>query len=74
MVQVNTPSRPRHVRGAARTDAETRAGPGDVGASEAPRPLPRSDQYRRRNSEAGPFTLAIVCLGALVVALLWAIL
>ncbi|RVT83432.1 hypothetical protein DXV76_14440 [Rhodobacteraceae bacterium CCMM004] len=52
---------------------EVRAGPGDAGASDAPRALPETPQDRRTKRNATPFAAAVVAVGVAMVALWWAI-
>ena len=52
---------------------DVRAGPGDAGATDRPEELPKTARDRRSDRVAGPFTIATVLVGALVVLLLWAL-
>ncbi|MBY6201842.1 hypothetical protein KUV65_10745 [Maritalea mobilis] len=61
----------RHTR--ASVSGDVRAGPGDAGAADAPRELPKSDQYERRSRYAGRFTLAVIAVGILVAIISWAL-
>ncbi len=70
MSELHSHSQP-HTRNSVTGDV--RAGPGDAGATDRPEQLPRTDQDRKRARAAGPFTVAVVLTGIVLVVLFWAI-
>ncbi len=48
---------------------ETRAGPGDAGASDSPRRLPRLAREGERSAGAVKILAVLVCLGGLLILL-----
>lgn len=53
------------------TSGDVRAGPGDAGAQDRPEVLPKTPQDRRRARSAGPFTVAVIAAGLLILGIWW---